>query len=391
MNDKSNCIVFMTMSPRGTLQLDGAQMAVAVRTAVHENLGVDVFIASLDSDKNSYAWSLICKDYKADRILNASDMGALILLIDELFSRYANVVLEFTGGYQTLKSLIPLKRRHGTRLRLVASVYYYRNGTCFQGICSFLFSILYLKYVDQVIFGCPYAMRGFTWASFLLRKGKACVMPLAGTSSNEYDSDVAWKILKEKKLDALLLDKTIFKIVYMAQLRPMKNHVWLTKVLLPVMKEKQGIHVIFCGGEAGISFSQIKALAGEEHLEGRFHMPGRMPYETVPEILRNVDCAIIPSCTETYGFTYIEPMLFGVPVIGTRIGVGEYAIQDYFNGISFSLSSPKDLQDKIRFFAENRELVTKMGTNAKKFANEIFSMKCVAEMRVNLYIRLLAR
>lgn len=391
MDGKRNCVVFLTVSPQGFLQLEGAQMAVAVRNAVHAEMELDSYIATLDANGDSPAWRFLGKSYESNRILSASNTAALVAKIEKLFSGYENVLLEFAGGMKTLKHLIPVKREYGDRFRIVASVWYYRNGTWLGGICSLIFAVLYLKYVDRVIFGCPYAARNFTLSSLLFRKGKVCIMPLAGTSSDEGDAEVAWKILEGRNLGELLKDKDAFKIVYMAQLRRLKNHIWLTKVLLPVMKAHQNIHVIYCGAEGDVSFEQIRNLARAECLESRFHLPGRLPYESVPTILKNVDCAIVPSRTETYGFTYVEPMMFGVPVIGTRIGVGEYAIQDYFNGISFSLSSSEDFQRKIRFLVENRDITCRMGQNAKRFADETFSMCRVALMRVDLYKSILGQ
>ena len=368
MNSQRSCVVFVTISPQGFLQLEGAQMAVAVRNAVHTETALDAYIATLDGNGDSPAWKFLRKSYENNRILSAANTTALVAQIEKLFSEYENILLEFAGGMNTLKHLIPVKRKYGKRFRIVASVWYYRNGTWLGGICSLVFAILYLKYVDRVIFGCPYAARNFTLSSLLFRNGMACIMPLAGTSSDEGDIDTAWKILSERNLGEVLQDKSVFKIVYMAQFRRLKNHVWLTKALLPVIKEHRNIHVIYCGAEGDVSFEQIRSLARAEHLESNFHMPGRLPYEAIPTI-----------------FTYVEPMMFGVPVIGTRIGVGEYAIQDYFNGFSFSLSSPEDFRYKVRFLVENRDMTYRMGQNAKRFADETYSMSRVALMRVSLY------
>lgn len=386
------CVVFLTMSPRGALQLEAAQMAVAVNTAIRElDREVDSYLATLDANNDTTAWKLVKSAYDDNHILSDSGMVGLMAVIEKLFNEYECVLLEFAGGMQTLKHLIPLKKKYGNRFRIIASVWYYRNGTWLSGICSLMFAVLYLKYVDKVVFGCPYASRNFTLSSLLFRKGNACIMPLAGTSSDEGDEDVAWKILAERKLEGPLKNRRLFKIVYMAQLRPGKNHVWLTKALIPVLKECPDIHVIYCGGEGGVTFEQIKALACTEKLEDRFHLPGRVPYEAVPTILKNVDCSIVPSSTETYGFTYIEPMVFGVPVLGTRVGVGEYAIQDYYNGLSFTRSSIDDFQQKVRFLVRNRELTIKMGENAKRFATEAYTMPRVAAMRASLYREIFAR
>lgn len=380
------CVIFLTMSPRGILQLEATQMAVALRIAVQKaNLGADSYLATLNVNADSPAGRLARSVYDDDHILCGENMARLTEKIKCLFGRYDVVLLEFAGSIHTLRHLILLKRKYGERFRIVASIWSYRHGTWLQWACSFIYAFLYLRYVDRVVFGCPYAARNFTMADLLFRKGKACVMPLAGTSCDDGDDASVWKILDARGLADVLKDNGVFKVVYMAQLRPIKNHIWLTKALIPVMIENPSLHVIYCGGEGGVRFNQIISLARAAKLEDRFHLPGRMPYETVPTIIRQANCSIVPSASETYGFTYIEPMMFGAPVLGTRVGVGEYAIQDYYNGLSFSLSSVEDFRQKIRFLVKNRELAAEMGRNARKFATETFSMPCVAEMRVAMY------
>ena len=56
MNSQRSCVVFVTISPQGFLQLEGAQMAVAVRNAVHTETALDAYIATLDANGDSPAW-----------------------------------------------------------------------------------------------------------------------------------------------------------------------------------------------------------------------------------------------------------------------------------------------------------------------------------------------
>lgn len=392
MKKQNKCVVFVTMSNHGKLQLDGAQMAVELcRTAQGSTGDIDMYTASLNGDNDSMAWRLLRSSCPPNRILCAGTTCELVADIGKLFDDYECVLVEFYGGRTLLKNLIPLKRKYKSRLKIVASVWSYRHGTWRQGLCSLGYFLTYRKYVDMVVFGCPYAARNFTFSSALFRNGRACIMPLSGTADVRQDGADAMNVIREMDLYDLLMDKDSFKLVYMAQLRPIKNHVWLTKALLPVMRENKHIHVIYCGGESGVKKSRILDIAKNGGVAGRVHCPGRIPYEAVPVILRNADCAIIPSISETYGFTYIEPMMFGIPVLGTRVGVGEYAIQDYYNGLTFSLDEPEELCRKVGFLAANRNFTAEMGKNASLFAHETFLMEHVARMRMGLYQRMLSK
>ena len=388
--DRKMSVVFLTISHLGKLPLDGAQAAVALyEMARTSDSPLDIYAATLGPSQDTVAWNLLRRTYAEGRILTANDIDGLVGGIEALFAKYDSVLVEFTGGQAILRRLIPLKKKYGSRLKIVASVYSYRHGTRLQWLCSLIYCYLYLRYVDQVVFGCPYAARNFTLSSLLFTRGKACIMPLLGTSANTGDTDLAWNVLSEKGLAGVLKDKDSFKLVYMAELRPVKNHVWLTEALVPIMKIEQNIHVIYCGGGNGAVASQVSAIAKKAGLENRFHLPGRIPYEAVPTVLKNCSCAIIPTCSETYGFTFIEPMMFGIPVLGTRVGVGEYVIQDYINGLSFSFDSPFDLRQKVRFLCKHREETARMGQNAKYFAQELYSMPDVVSARMSLYRDLL--
>lgn len=394
LHNKRDCIVFLSMSNRGILGLDGVHMAVALQRAIEEaRLPADTFAATLDCGGcESPAWIRLRSAFVDNRILVAGDLSGLADLMVGLLEKYERVLMEFAGGMRVLKSIVvPLKRRYGRRFRIVASVWNYRHGTKWQWLCSFAYFMYYRRYVDMVVFGCPYAARNFAFSSRLFRSGRACIMPLAGTSSDGGDKDRAWKLFAERKLDAVLRDESIFKLVYVAALRPVKNHLWLTTTLLPAMKVCKNLHMVYCGNEVGVKFSQIIEIAGREGLENRFHLPGWIPYEAMPEVLKHCDCAVVPSSSETYGFTYIEPMMFGLPVLGTRVGIGEFAIQDFFNGISFSLDSPDDFAEKVEFLAANRDIVYAMGRNARSMAQNQYSMAKIAEMRVVLYGMALAK
>ncbi|RNL56921.1 glycosyltransferase family 4 protein [Pedobacter jejuensis] len=76
---------------------------------------------------------------------------------------------------------------------------------------------------------------------------------------------------------------------------------------------------------------------------------------------------------EVLGFTIVEAMLFGKPVIGADIGaIPETVINDE-TGLLFKVGNDIDLAAKISLLYNNEPLINKLGENAKKHAGNLFN------------------
>ena len=84
-------------------------------------------------------------------------------------------------------------------------------------------------------------------------------------------------------------------------------------------------------------------------------------------------------------------MMAGLPILGTRVGAGEYVIRDYETGISFELGSPQTVQRGFRVLVENREATSRMGQTARRLAEIMFSFEEVARMWAGVYLEFIRR
>jgi len=101
--------------------------------------------------------------------------------------------------------------------------------------------------------------------------------------------------------------------------------------------------------------------------------------KTKPELLQVVKGAkflICPSeCYEVLGFTVVEAMALGKPVIGAAIGgIPEMVINNY-TGLLFEPGNATQLAGHIKLLYDNESLTTEMGKNALEHINRLINNK----------------
>ncbi len=80
------------------------------------------------------------------------------------------------------------------------------------------------------------------------------------------------------------------------------------------------------------------------------------------------DVFIFPSTTDTFGNVVLEAQASGIPVIVSSEGGPKELMQDGITGLTITAHSRQALTDAMRFFVEDRNLISIMGQNARHFA-----------------------
>jgi glycosyltransferase involved in cell wall biosynthesis len=225
-------------------------------------------------------------------------------------------------------------------------------------------------------------------SSLLFKCGMGVVILLGCEEMPDIEKEVPSGIEKSGIIDVLLDDKR-FKMVYLAQFRPGKMHVWLVKALIPILKANPQLCLILCGMGSEIVINEVKSVIKRNNLSRQVLMPGQIPRYEVPWLLKHVNCAIVPSRAETFGHNYLEPMFAGLPVVGTRVGIGREVIEDGVTGFGFSLKKPAGLRQAISKFIESPSLAKNMGFKAYERVRNTFRHSDVAIKLVKLYQELL--
>ncbi|EKD49318.1 MAG: hypothetical protein ACD_63C00181G0001 [uncultured bacterium] len=127
--------------------------------------------------------------------------------------------------------------------------------------------------------------------------------------------------------------------------------------------------------------SKLRALAKQKKVENRVKFLG---FKTGNELKRLVSRAlfvVLPSiCYENAPYAIYESAALGTPVIASHIGgIPELICEDHdiakSSGLTFEAGDVNDLEDKISFLLENKEVLPKMGKVARKFFEDNFTLE----------------
>lgn len=95
---------------------------------------------------------------------------------------------------------------------------------------------------------------------------------------------------------------------------------------------------------------------------------GNMPHSRLPELLGNMDVMVFPSLGDGFGFAALEGMSCGLPLICTdKSGVSDL-IQNGVNGYVIPAQDEYAIVDKVLAFVNDQQLITVMGSEARKTA-----------------------
>jgi glycosyltransferase involved in cell wall biosynthesis len=237
----------------------------------------------------------------------------------------------------------------------------------------------------MIVFQCQYAADRFVGGNHLIKIGKGIVIPLGCETFDVQDINPPVGIAANNKLLMTLCNDSLFKFVYLAGFRPGKMHVWLIHAMAPVLKAHPEAHVLFCGtGEKSV-FNAIVAAIRAEKLDGQISLPGLVARHEVPWLLSHCQCAVVPSRAETFGHNFLEPMFAGLPVLGTRVGIGRDIIKDGETGYGFDLSVPLSVQVAAENLLSNRDGTKKMGMRARQMVENDFTHASVALRLARMY------
>jgi sugar transferase (PEP-CTERM/EpsH1 system associated) len=111
----------------------------------------------------------------------------------------------------------------------------------------------------------------------------------------------------------------------------------------------------------------------------------------MPEIMRGLDCFVLPSLGEGISNTILEAMASSLPIIATAVGGNVELVQEGLNGRLVPPANPAALAEAIVDFARCPELAKTMGQHGRRLVEERYSMAAMVSSYQRLYDRLLGR
>jgi glycosyltransferase involved in cell wall biosynthesis len=182
-------------------------------------------------------------------------------------------------------------------------------------------------------------------------------------------------------------------VLFVGRLAKIKGVDYLLKavdIIVNKLRYKDTIFILvgphtFAGVDNPLGMDEILSYIEQHQLGKNIILTGSLPLEEVRVLYAASDIFVLPSLAEGDPLVTLEAMASGKPVIGTRVGGIPHHICDGWNGFLIDPANEQQLADKIKYLIDNPEERKRMGANSRKYAEEEFDWKKVAEKLLAVY------
>jgi sugar transferase (PEP-CTERM/EpsH1 system associated) len=109
----------------------------------------------------------------------------------------------------------------------------------------------------------------------------------------------------------------------------------------------------------------------------------------VPDLMRGLDCFVLPSLAEGNSNTILEAMSSGLPVIATRVGANADLMEDGLSGRLVERADPEAIACELVRYLGEHSMVQRHGAAGREIVERRFSLERMVSDYDALYCRLL--
>jgi len=125
-------------------------------------------------------------------------------------------------------------------------------------------------------------------------------------------------------------------------------------VALEAVVRNPDVSLVLAG--EGPYLERLQKLAGSLPLDGRARFLGPQPRQTVFELLRGADAALLSSSWENFPHMVVEALSVGTPVLSTDVGGVTEILRDGENGLLVPMNDAEALAGAIRRYFDDEAL-----------------------------------
>jgi glycosyltransferase involved in cell wall biosynthesis len=171
----------------------------------------------------------------------------------------------------------------------------------------------------------------------------------------------------------------------------------MLKAFLLVLKSRPDMKLIFVGPDSGlpaadgmrIQFAAYRDSLFPTELRSRVDFRGRMANHEIANLRARAMMTVIPSRWENQGYTLLEAMLQGCPVVSTDAGGCPESVIDGVTGRLAKSEDPQDFAVQICAMLDDPLAAEAMGLAARRHVMEHHSATRVAASTLEMYQRLI--
>lgn len=173
-----------------------------------------------------------------------------------------------------------------------------------------------------------------------------------------------------------------------AQFLEWKNQMTLIDAFEKLCRRHDDIVLFFCGPHHNDDYYRtITSRIAGSPFKDRIHLLGTL--EDMPAFYSAIDCFILPSRNEPFGYVYVEAMSCNKPVIASRAGGPLDIIEEGDNGYFVETYNADDLADKMEIYIKDRSSIFEHGKSGRNRVEKLFSTEVMVRNHQNLFLEML--
>ncbi|MCM3569555.1 glycosyltransferase family 4 protein [Neobacillus mesonae] len=167
-----------------------------------------------------------------------------------------------------------------------------------------------------------------------------------------------------------------------------KNWPMLVEVAKKIKSERSDIEIWLIGGAQSVQREDFSAVWKEEQLGDIIKWFPVIPYQQMPHVLAKIrqsgGCTLATTKSESFGNTFIESMICGVPVVASNIMPINEIVMNGQTGLLYRGQNVDDAVKQLYSILDDPELHQQMSKAAIQRVEENFAIEVVANQYVEL-------
>ena len=184
------------------------------------------------------------------------------------------------------------------------------------------------------------------------------------------------------------LAKKYLELLTVGYLVKRKGIKYLLQAMTPIIDEFRNVKLRVVG--SGPYELTLKKMVKQLGIERKVTFEGYVPRPKIVKYYEACDIYVHPALSETFPFAIREAMAVGRPIIATRVGIMDEYIRNGVHGYLVPPQKTEVLADAVIKLLGSEKLRSRMGLNARKYAEENFDWNKVVEKWHMLYTKLVS-
>lgn len=189
--------------------------------------------------------------------------------------------------------------------------------------------------------------------------------------------------------EQLRVSQSSFLIGTIGTLEARKGFQYLAQAVTKLRHAGEDVQLLSVGPQEDSYANIIRQFIDEQSMSEHIKLLGRRT--DIPEILRAMDCACLPSLREVMPISLLEAMGAGVPALATNVGGVPDCIRSDIDGMLVPPKNTDALMRVIKTWIDEPDKVQRMGNQARQSMRERFGPTVLVPRIVEVYQRFMPK